>query len=226
MVDILVVEDNKELGELIVAFLKRDHYSIILAETGEAAMEYLKNDLFKLVLLDIMLPGIDGFSVCAALRETQDIPIIIMSAKIDKEDKIKGFMLGADDYITKPVDIDILSAKIGALMRRNYELKYKNTIISSGAISIDKIATKVYFNEKPLNLTVKEYELLLLFVTNPGKTLHKDYLFNQIWGADSFSENQTLTVHIKMLRDKIEELPKNPKRIMTVWGVGYKYEEN
>ena len=225
MVDILVVEDNKELGELILSFLIREQYSVFLAGSGEEAMEYLKSDLAKLVLLDIMLPGMDGFSVCTAIRETQDIPIIIMSARTEKEDSINGFLLGADDYVTKPLDIDILIAKIRAIMRRNYERKYRNTIISSGAVSIHREAMQAYFNEKLLNLTGKEYELLLLLVTNPGKTLHKDYLFNQIWGADSFSENQTLTVHIKMLRDKIEDSPKNPKRIITVWGVGYRYEE-
>ncbi len=225
MVDILVVEDNKELGELILSFLIREQYSVFLAGSGEEAMEYLKSDLARLVLLDIMLPGMDGFSVCTAIRETQDIPIIIMSARTEKEDSINGFLLGADDYVTKPLDIDILIAKIRAIMRRNYERKYRNTIISSGAVSIHREAMQAYFNEKLLNLTGKEYELLLLLVTNPGKTLHKDYLFNQIWGADSFSENQTLTVHIKMLRDKIEDSPKNPKRIITVWGVGYRYEE-
>ena len=225
MVDILVVEDNKELGELISSFLIREHYSIFLARSGEEAMDYLNSDIARLVLLDIMLPGMDGFSVCAGIREKQDIPIIIMSARTDKEDSINGFLLGADDYITKPLDIDILVAKIKAIMRRYYERKGSNTILTSGAVSIHKEAMQVYFKEKALGLTGKEYELLLLLVTNAGKTLHKDYLFNQIWGAVSFSENQTLTVHIKMLRDKIEDSPKNPKRIITVWGVGYRYEE-
>ncbi len=225
MVDILVVEDNKELGELITSFLIREQYSVFLTGSGEEALEYLRSDFARLVLLDIMLPGMDGFSVCAAIRETQDIPILIMSARAEKEDSINGFLLGADDYVTKPLDIDILIAKIRAMIRRNYERKYKNTIISSGAVSIHKDAMQAYFNEKPLTLTSKEYELLLLLAANPGRTLHKDYLFNQIWGADSFSENQTLTVHIKMLRDKIEDSPKNPKRIITVWGVGYRYEE-
>lgn len=225
MVDILLVEDNNELGELITTFLKKEQFSVFLAESGEKAIDFLRSDIARLVLLDIMLPGVDGFSVCTTIRETKDIPIIIMSAKTEKEDRMNGFILGADDYITKPVDIDLLIAKIGAIMRRNYEMKYKNTILSSGAVSIDKDAMQAYFHEKPLNLTVKEYELLYLLASNPGKTLHKDYLFNQIWGADSFSENQTLTVHIKMLRDKIEDSPKNPKRIITVWGVGYKYEE-
>ena len=225
MVDLLLVEDNLELADLICTFLKKDGFSIINVDSGEKALEFLKKEAFKIVLLDIMLPGIDGFTVCSSIRKNHNTPIIIMSAKVDKEDKLNGFTLGADDYIEKPVDVDILSAKISALMKRNYELKVERTIINSGAISINKEANEVYLNGKLLNMTSKEFELLLLLVENPGKTLRKDYIFNKIWGADSFSEDQTLTVHIKMLRDKIEDNPKKPKRIVTLWGVGYKYEE-
>ncbi|WP_291583087.1 response regulator transcription factor [Clostridium sp. UBA6640] len=225
MVDLLLVEDNLELAGLICAFLKKDGFSIINVESGERALEFLEKDVAKIVLLDIMLPGIDGFTVCSSIRKNHNIPIIIISARVDKEDKINGFTLGADDYIEKPVDIDILGAKVSALMKRNYELKAKRTIIDSGAISINKEANEVYINGKLLSMTSKEFELLLILVENPGKTLSKDYLFNKIWGLESFSENQTLTVHIKMLRDKIEENPKRPKRIVTLWGVGYKYEE-
>lgn len=225
MVDLLLVEDNLELAGLICTFLKKDGFSIINAGSGENALKFLEKDTAKIVILDIMLPGIDGFTVCSSIRKNHNTPIIIMSAKVDKEDKISGFTLGADDYIEKPVDVDILSAKITALMKRNYELKSKRTIINSGAISINKEANEVYLEGNPINLTSKEFELLLLLVENPGKTLRKDYIFSKIWGADSFSEDQTLTVHIKMLRDKIEENPKKPKRIVTLWGVGYKYEE-
>ena len=225
MVDLLLVEDNLELADLICTFLKKDGFSIINVESGESALEFLEKDIAKIVLLDIMLPGIDGFTVCSRIRKNHNIPIIIMSAKVDKEDKINGFTLGADDYIEKPVDIDILGAKVSALMKRNYELKAKRTIINSGAISINKEANEVYLDGELLSMTSKEFELLLLLVENPSKTLSKEYLFNKIWGLESFSENQTLTVHIKMLRDKIEENPKKPKRIVTLWGVGYKYEE-
>ncbi len=149
-----------------------------------------------------------------------------MSARADKEDKMNGFALGADDYMEKSVDMDILLAKINALMRRNYDLKRENVLLVSGALSIDKEAKRVYLHEKEVVVTGKEYELLLVLVENPGRTLNKEYLFDRIWGADSFSESQTLTVHIKMLRDKIEDNPAKPERIKTVWGVGYRYEEN
>ena len=225
MTDILIVEDNRELANLIETFLQRDGYHAVTAQSGEAALQYLEENTVELVLLDIMLPGMDGFAVCAQIRKKDNIPILIMSAKVDKEDKMNGFLLGADDYMEKPVDVDILSAKIGALLRRNQQVKEKNVLLNSGAIAIDMDAKQVYYKKKELSLTVKEYELLVLLAKNSGKTLNKDYLFNQIWGADSFSENQTLTVHIKMLRDKIEENPKQPLRIKTVWGVGYRYEE-
>jgi len=226
MVDILLVEDYGELNELIRLFLERDGYSVKSVFSGEEALAFLEADKAKLVILDVSLPQMDGFAVCAALREKSNVPVIFLSARVDKEDKINGFLQGADDYVDKPVDMDILCAKVTALMRRNYDLKQENAIIHSGAVTIDKEAKQVFLDKKEIAVTVKEYELLLLLVENPGKTLNKDYMFHQIWGVDSFSENQTLTVHIKMLRDKIEENPKEPKRIKTVWGVGYKYEEH
>lgn len=193
--------------------------------SGEQALEYLKTEKAKLMILDVSLPGMDGFAVCASVRKNSNIPILFLSARVDKEDKMNGFLQGADDYLEKPIDMDLLCAKVKALMRRNYSLKQENTIIDSGTLSIDKEAKQVFLNKRALSLTVKEYELLVLFAENPGKTLNKQYLFNQILGMDSFSENQTLTVHIKMLRDKIEADPRKPQRIQTVWGIGYKYEE-
>lgn len=226
MVDILLVEDHKELAELMKTFLERDGYSVVIQESGEGAVSFLEEHKAKMILLDVMLPGMDGFAFCAALRKRSNVPVLIISARVDKEDQMNGFALGADDYLEKPVDMDLLLAKIKALMRRNYSLRQESILLHSGAVQIDKDAKQVFFHEKELFLTAKEYELLLLFAENPSKTLSKEYLFAQIWGADSFSENQTLTVHVKMLRDKIEEEPGKPKRIKTVWGVGYRYEEN
>ncbi len=225
MFDILLVEDYEELNELMRTFLERDGYKVKGAASGEEALSFLESESVKLVILDVILPGMDGFAVCASLREKSNVPVIFLSARVQKEDKINGFLQGADDYVEKPVDMDILRAKVAALMKRNYELKQKNTLLNSGALQIDKEAKQVFLEKRELALTIKEYELLVLLAENPGKTLSKEFLFNRIWGADSFSENQTLTVHIKMLRDKIEENPKEPKRIKTVWGVGYKYEE-
>lgn len=225
MVDILLVEDNQELSKLMSSFLYKDGYSIYCAMSGEDAEDYLNKDQTRLVILDLMLPGIDGFAVCSHIRKKQDIPIIILSAKIDKESKMSGYQLGADDYIEKPVDVDILKAKIAALFKRFYSEGANSPIMKSGPIELNQDTMQVTFNGEQLNLTIKEYDLLGLLIENKGKTLNKDYIFNEIWGADSFSENQTLTVHIKMLRDKIEENSRSPKRIKTVWGVGYRYEE-
>lgn len=225
MVDVLLVEDNKELAQLMCRFLVKNGYTVSCVMDGESALDYLKKEQAKLVLLDLMLPGMDGLTVCSNIRKHGDIPIVIVSAVVDKESKLSGYELGADDYIEKPVDIELLLAKINALYKRYYESPESQAILRSGNVTIDQDSMKVFCNQKELALTMKEYDLLLLLIENKGKTLNKEYLFHQVWGADSFSENQTLTVHIKMLRDKIEENPKKPQRIVTVWGVGYRYEE-
>ena len=170
MVDILLVEDNKELAELISAFLKRAGYLVMIKESSEEALGFLRENPAKMILLDVMLPGMDGFGFCAAVRKISNTPIIILSARVEKEDKMNGFAQGADDYVEKPVDIDLLLARISALMRRNYDLKKGSTLIHSGAISIDKDTRQVFFHEKELTLTVKEYELLLLLIQSPDRT--------------------------------------------------------
>lgn len=225
MTDILLVEDNEEISGLLQAFLERDGYTVYPAVSGEAALDYLQEHTVKIILLDIMLPGMDGFAVCRAIRERHNLPVLILSARSGREDKLIGYELGADDYMEKPVDPEILAAKVRALITRAYGIDKEQSMIISGALTIHPDSRRVYLAGQPLELNVKEYDLLLLFVRNPGKTLTKAYLFGQIWGMDSFSEEQTLTVHVKMLRSKIEENPKAPKRIVTVWGVGYRYEE-
>ncbi len=220
MTDILIVEDNKELADLLCDFLRAENYTVSVAETGEKALSLYEKYGARLIVLDIMLPGIDGFAVCRKIREESNTPILIVSAKTEKEDKLNGLVLGADDYSEKPYDIDIMLAKIGGIFKRRYALDE----IADGDIRINKVSRTVYKNDVHVEMTAKEFDLLVLMLENKGKTLSKEYLFNQIWGSDSFSEQQTLTVHIKWLRQKIEDDPKNPKHIQTVWGVGYKYE--
>lgn len=220
MVDILIVEDNKELADLLCDFLRAENYTVSVAETGEKALSLYEKYGARLIVLDIMLPGIDGFGVCKKIREENNTPILIVSAKTDKEDKLNGLNLGADDYIEKPYDIDIMLAKIGGIFKRRYAVDE----LICGEIRINKVSRTVFKNDVPIEMTAKEFDLLVLFIENKGKALNKEYIFNQIWGSDSFSEQQTLTVHIKWLRQKIEDDPKNPKKILTVWGVGYKYE--
>ena len=220
MADIIVVEDDKEIGELLMDFLVAEGYDTYLAPTGEEALEVYEDEGAKLIILDIMLPGMDGLAVLSSIREMGNAPVIIVSAKNAKEDKLDGLNLGADDYVEKPYDIDILLAKIKGIFKR----RYSSENMTDGNITVDKTAHKIYLDGNEVAVTVKEYELLVYLMENKGKVIKKEELFNTIWGFDSESEPQTLTVHIKFLREKFEEDPKNPKRILTVWGVGYRFE--
>lgn len=219
MTDILIVEDNRELADLLCDFLRMEHYSVCVADTGEKALQLYEQHGAKLVLLDIMLPGEDGFAVCGKIREQSNTPIIIISARTEKEDKLNGLILGADDYIEKPYDIDILLAKIAGIFKRRYSLEE----VVDGDLALNKVKRTVCYQGSKLSMTSKEFDLLLLLMENKGKTLTKEFIFNRIWGFDSDSEMQTLTVHIKWLRQKIEKDPKKPVRIQTVWGVGYQF---
>lgn len=220
MADIIIVEDNEEIGGLLADFLEADGYDTYLAVTGEEALEIYAAERAKLIILDIMLPGMDGFVVCSKIREHANTPIVIVSAKESKEDKLNGLLLGADDYIEKPYDIDILLAKVKGIFKR----RYSTDEIVDGNIRLDKVGRHLYADGKEVPVTTKELDLLLYLMENKGKVLPKEELFNKIWGFDSDSEPQTLTVHIKWLREKLEKNPKKPERIQTVWGVGYRFE--
>lgn len=224
MKDILLVEDHQELNDLMRAFLEKAGFSVHGVLCGEDALEYFEKEKTKMIVLDVSLQGMDGFEVCTKIRTTSKVPILFLSARVDKEAKMSGYMSGADDYIEKPVDLDIFLAKVQALMHRNYDWKEESEIVKAGSLVIDKSSQKVFVEGREVLFNAKEYELLLLLASHPGVVLRKEFLFQEIWGADSFSENQTLTVHIKRLRDKIEKDPKHPKKILTIWGVGYKYE--
>ena len=219
VIDILIVEDNKELAGLLCDFLRAENYTVSVAENAEKALSLYEKYGARLIVLDIMLPDTDGFAVCEKIRAKSNVPILIVSAKTDKEDKLTGLNLGADDYIEKPYDIDIMLVKISGIFKRRYSLD----AVTDGDIRLNKIDRTAYKNDVPLDMTAKEFDLLVLLVENKGRALSKEYIFNTIWGSDSFSEPQTLTVHIKRLRQKIEDDPKKPQKLLTVWGVGYKY---
>ena len=171
------------------------------------------------MILDINLPDVNGFAVCSKLRENADTPILIVSARTDKADKLNGFDLGADDYIEKPYDIDILLAKIKCIFKR----RYQRSILSVNGVTLNLADRTAEIDGKPVELPAKEFDLLQLLMENQGKALKKEYLFNTVWGSDSNSELQTLHVHINRLRQKLGDDPKNAKRLITVWGVGYKF---
>lgn len=220
MLDILIVEDNKEIGTLLCDFLRKENYIVSVAENGEKALALYEKYGAKLIILDIMLPGMDGFAVCSKIRESSNTHILIASAKVEKNDKLKGLNLGADDYIEKPYDIDILMAKIKGIFKR----KYGQEEIAEGNLRLNTVQQILYVNGEKRTVTEKEFELLKLLMENKNVTMKKEYLFHTVWGSDSESELQTLTVHIKWLREKIEEDPKKPKHIITEWGVGYRFE--
>ena len=185
-------------------FLSKENYTVSVVQTGEKALELYEKYGARVIVLDIMLPGMDGFAVCSKIRETSNTHILIASAKAKKNDKLKGLNLGADDYIEKPYDVDILIAKIKGIFKR----KYGQAEIAEGNIRLNTVQQTVYVDGQKKEVTEKEFELLKLLIENKNVTLKKEYLFNTVWGSDSESEIQTLTVHIKWLREKIEEEPK------------------
>ena len=219
MTDILIVEDDKELAELLADFLRDEEYTVSCVDSGERALQLFEKYGAKLVVLDVGLPDVNGFAVCSKLREKADTPILIVSARTNKEDKLNGFDLGADDYIEKPYDIDILIAKIKGIFKRRYQ---RNTLSANG-VTLNLADKTAEIDGKAVELPTKEFDLLALLIENQGKALKKEYLFNTVWGSDSDSELQTLHVHINRLRQKLGDDPKNAKRLLTVWGVGYKF---
>ena len=220
MSDILIVEDNKELSGMLKEFLSAEGYTVSVAETGDKAIDLYEKYGARLLVLDIMLPGPDGMQILNRIREKSNTPIIMVSARSGKDDKLDAIISGADDYIEKPYDIDILIAKIKGIFKR----RLATDEFSDGDIKLDIVHEKVFRADKEITVTTKEFELLKLLMENKGHTLLKQYIFDTVWGSDSESEAQTLTVHIKWLREKLEDDPKNPTRIITVWGKGYRYE--
>ncbi len=219
MTDILIVEDDKELADLLTDFLRDEGYTVTAVGSGGRALELFEKYGAKLVVLDINLPDVNGFAVCSRLRENADTPILIVSARTDKEDKLNGLDLGADDYIEKPYDIDILIAKIKGIFKR----RYQHEILSADGVTLNLAERTAIVDGVDTELPAKEFDLLALLMENQGKALKKEYLFSSVWGSDSDSELQTLHVHINRLRQKLGDDPKNAKRLLTVWGVGYKF---
>ena len=219
MTDILIVEDDKELQVLLTDFLRAEGYTVSAVESGERAVQLFERYGARLVVLDINLPDMNGFAVCSKLRENADTPILIVSARTDKEDKLNGLDLGVDDDIETPYDIDILLAKIKGIFKR----RYQRSMLSASGVTLNLANKTAEIDGKPVELASKEFDLLALLIENQGKALKKEYLFSCIWGSDSDSELQTLHVHINRLRQKLGDDPKHAKRLLTVWGVGYKF---
>ncbi len=219
MTDILIVEDDKELADLLTDFLREEGYVVSSVNSGERAVHLFERYGARLVVLDINLPDMNGFAICSKLRENTDTPILIVSSRTGREDKLNGYELGADDYIEKPYDIDVLIAKIKGIFKR----RYQHDLLSADGVTLNLADKTAVIDGKPVELPAKEFDLLALLIENQGKALKKSYLFGTVWGSDSDSELQTLHVHINRIRQKLGDDPKNAKRLLTVWGVGYKF---
>ncbi len=223
MKDILIVEDNQELGTLLKDFLIKEGFSVELTATAEVGIESLKSEVYKLLLLDVCLPGINGFEALEEIRKILSLPVLMMSAQTDDQSKILGMEIGADDYIDKPFSIPVLSSKIKALIRRSYNTVDEKTVLESCGIRVDLSSRTVTKNGNTVKITGKEYEILVYLMKNEGKVVDKDVLFNAVWGEDCYSEIASLNVYVRWLREKIEDNPKEPKLIQTIWKAGFKF---
>lgn len=220
--NVLVVEDDKKMNEILVDYLETDGYQVYSARDGIEALSLFDHETIQLVILDIMIPKLDGWSVCRRIRQKSDVLIIILSARSEEDDKLLGYELGADEYITKPFSPRVLLAAISALLKRSIiHSAPAESIIRHKEIAINKEAYSAVLSGKELSLTVKEYELLLKLMENPGKVYRRDVLINAIWGYDYLGDGRVVDTNIKTLRKKLGDCS---HYIQTVIGIGYKFE--
>ena len=235
MSKILVVDDDKNLLEVIKYNLANDGYAVVLAETGTQAIEMARREKPDLIILDVMLPGIDGFEVCRILRKEMSVPILILSAKTDEIDKVVGLELGADDYISKPFSVRELMARVRATIRRGQFTEQQSsaktleetkprTILKGHDLVVDTVRHQVTLKGAPLNLTPKEFELLSFLMQGKGQVFSREQLMEKVWGYTFDGSKRTVDVHMRWLRQKIEDNPETPKFLVTVIGFGYKFE--
>ncbi|MEE8885681.1 MAG: response regulator transcription factor [Eubacteriales bacterium] len=224
---VLVVDDEKLIVKGIRFSLEQDGYEVSCAYDGEEALSMAKEGNYDIILLDLMLPKLSGLDVCQQIREFSSVPIIMLTAKGEDMDKIMGLEYGADDYITKPFNILEVKARIKAILRRTKKSEKAaatEKIVTAGDLKIDTESRRVYIRDKEVNLTAKEFDVLQLLATNPNKVYSRESLLNTIWGFDYPGDLRTVDVHIRRLREKIEENPSEPRYVHTKWGVGYYFQ--
>ncbi|MCR5587080.1 MAG: response regulator transcription factor [Lachnospiraceae bacterium] len=227
-VKVLVVDDEKLIVKGIVYSLKKDDMDVDTAYDGKEALEKIKENDYDIILLDLMLPELNGFEVCQAVREFSEVPIIMLTAKGDDMNKILGLEYGADDYITKPFNILEVKARIKAILRRNHSSapkEEKTSVLTAGSLKIDVESKRTFIDSKEINLTTKEFDLLELLMKNPEKVYSRENLLNTVWGYDYPGDVRTVDVHVRRLREKIESNPSAPIYIHTKWGVGYFFKK-
>lgn len=227
--NILVVDDEKEIRNLLEINLRNEGYSVFKASSGEEALGVLDREEIHLIVLDIMMPGMDGLEVCRRVREKYSMPILMLSAKVEDMDKIQGIMTGADDYVCKPFNSLELTVRVRALLRRAYFLNTKiqvsDDLIRIESMVIDKSKHKVTVSDNEVDLTAREFEILYLLATNRGRVFSAEEIFEKVWKERYYQSNNTVMVHMSRIRDKIEQYMEGNKIIHTVWGVGYKIEK-
>ena len=228
MSKILIIEDEVAIADLEKDYLELSGFDVVIENAGDTGLNRALNENFDLVVLDLMLPGMDGFEVCKKIREEKNIPILMVSAKKDDIDKIRGLGLGADDYMTKPFSPSELVARVKAHMARYERLvssnQKTNDIVEIRGIKIDKTARRVYIDGEEKAFTTKEFDLLTFLAENPNHVYTKEELFREIWDMDSIGDIEIVNVHIKKIREKIEFDTANPQYIETIWGVGYRFK--
>lgn len=223
---VLLVEDEKTLAKGLKFSLEKEGFNVEVAYDGEEALQFLERDIPHLIILDLMLPKVDGYEVCRRLRRTSDVPIIMLTARNEDIDKILGLELGADDYMTKPFNTRELLARIKAILRRAGQGEAGNRkTIRMGELQVDLIRHRVTVEEREIPLTSREYALLSFLASNPGRVYSREQLLEEVWGYEFCGDARTVDVHIRHLREKLEKQPAEPHYILTVWGTGYKFRE-
>jgi DNA-binding response OmpR family regulator len=225
---ILIIEDDVAIAEIERDFLEINQFAVVIAADGHAGLQQALTGKFDLILLDLMLPGVDGYDICRKLRKVLDIPILMVTAKMEDVDKVRGLGLGADDYISKPFSPTELVARVRANLAQYERLtsgtSWPKDDIRIGSLRINALTRRVYRNDQEIELKNKEYELLYFLVTNPDIVFSKEMLYERIWGMDVYGDTKTVAVHINRLREKLEPDPANPVYIHTVWGAGYRFK--
>jgi len=221
---LLIIEDEVTLRETLAYNLTQEGYQVTQSGDGAEALELARADKFDLIVLDIMLPGLDGLSFCRILRKEQTTPIIMLTARGGEVDRIVGLESGADDYIIKPFSLGEFLARVRAVLRRTPSVSLQTDRIESGDLTLDMTARRVSVGEREIKLSHKEFDLLSALVRNRGAVLSRDLLLEQVWGYDRVGDDRTVDVHVRWLREKIEANPSDPQRIVTVRGVGYRFE--
>jgi DNA-binding response OmpR family regulator len=225
MPTVLLVEDEQTLSETLRYNLEREGYGVFVAGDGVQGLELARRERPDLVILDVMLPRLDGFSVCRILRQESDVPILMLTARQDEVDRIAGLELGADDYVSKPFSLGELLARVRAIMRRtDRQPVASREVLDAGSLRVDTGSRRAWRDEAEINLSQKEFDLLACLIRNRGMALSRDVLLERVWGYDFLGDSRTVDVHIRWLREKIEPDPGRPTYIQTVRGVGYRFE--